>query len=217
MPKKSRISPALARIAERGMTISEEEIRMFQPGETELLISEAMLGGALTFKEIAESIKRSPALVSEKLKDGVFCAWCARAVHQQIHTRLGMLDAAMYRRALGGDVRAYEALMKRYGKSADLKVVAHIGSENFDLMSDSALNALLERHKKGIIDVPEKSRDVRDEAPTAQDGDAEVEDARPLEVRPDSVEPVERQRTPDPGPDEPSRDVGEAGRSGGAV
>lgn len=146
MPKKSRISPALSRIAQRGMTVSEDEIRLYQPGEMDLLICEAMLSGALTFQEIAESIGRSPPTVSNHLKDPVLCAWISRAVHQQIHTRLGMLDAAMFRRALAGDVRAYEALMKRYGKSANLNITAHVGGgENYDLMSDKALDALLKR------------------------------------------------------------------------
>jgi len=154
----SRISPALARIAERGMVVSEEDIRGFLPGEMDLLIAEAMLGGALTFKEIAAAVGRSPALVSDKLKDPVMCAWASRAVHQQIHTRLGMLDAAIFRRALGGDVRAYEALMKRYGQSANLNVNVAVGAENFDLMSDQALDALLDRRaQEGAIDVTKKA------------------------------------------------------------
>jgi hypothetical protein len=162
MPKRkkkvSRISPALARIAERGMVVREEDIRTFIPGDADLLIAEAMLGGALTFAEIAESIDRSPALVTARLKDPVLCAWVSRAVHQQIHTRLGMLDAAMFRRALGGDVRAYEALMKRYGQAADIKLNVNVGAENFDLMSDSALDALLNRRlKETALDVETKS------------------------------------------------------------
>jgi len=160
MPKSktSRISPALSRIAERGMTVTEEEIRTYTPGETDLAVAEAMLGGALTFQEIAESIGRSPALVSDKLKCPVLCAWVSRAVHQQISHRLGMIDAAMYRRALGGDVRAADLLYKRYGAAADIKVNVNVGAENFDLMSDTALDALLNRRKAEAITVSNEPR-----------------------------------------------------------
>jgi hypothetical protein len=150
--KKSRISPALARIAERGMVVREADIRSYLPGEQDLLIAEAMLGGALTFAEIAESIGRAPATVSEALKCPILCAWVSRAVHQQIHTRLGMLDAAMYRRALGGDVRAYEALMKRYGQAKSLHLNVNVGADNLDHLDDAALDTLLQARQPKTVD-----------------------------------------------------------------
>ncbi len=169
-PKKSRISPALARIAERGMAVTEDQIRGFVPGETDLLIAEAMLSGALTYKEIANAADLSAARVSQKLKDPLLCAWASRTVHQHIHTRLGMLDAAMYRRALGGCVRAYEALMKRYGKAADIKLNVNVGAENFEHMSNEALDALLARRMmETAIDVP-RSPIVPEEAGPGEPG-----------------------------------------------
>jgi hypothetical protein len=152
------------------MVVQEEDIRTFVPGDADLLIAEAMLGGALTFQEIAESIERSPAFVSEKLKDPVLCAWVSRGVHAQIATRLGMIDAAMYRRALGGDVRAADLLYKRYGAAADIKLNVNVGQENFDLMSDDALNALLNRRlQERTIDVTPPPRDVGNGASAPQD------------------------------------------------
>lgn len=185
MPKKkkpkrnSRVSPALARIAERGMTVQEADVRGFVPGEADLLIAEAMLSGALTFTEIAEETEMAQSTVSTRLKDPVLCAWVARAVHQQIHTRLGMLDAAMFRRALAGNVRAYEALMKRYGQSADAKLtyLNMAAGDCFDQMSDKALDALLAR--KGVVYVPKESGNIRDATFTSQDEQAEGRERRP--------------------------------------
>jgi hypothetical protein len=171
MAKKSRISPALARIAARGMQVSEEEIRTFNPGASEQAIAEAMLAGCLTFQEIAEAIGKSPPWVSERLRDPLLCAWASRMVHQLISHKIGMIDSAMFQRALGGDVRAADLLYKRYGAAADIKLNVNVGADNFDLMSDTALDALLARARiKGeVIDVPKKSGNVRDVPPPAQD------------------------------------------------
>lgn len=153
------------------MHVSEEEIRTFQPGASEQEIAEAMLAGALTFQEIADAIGKSPPWVSERLKDPLLCAWASRMVHQHISNRIGMIDSAMFRRAIAGDVRAADLLYKRYGAAADIKLNVNVGAgDNLDLMSDRALDALLARARiRGeVIDVTEESRNQRDEAPAPE-------------------------------------------------
>lgn len=113
-PRGRTLSPALTRVAERALSADERDIRTFAPTEMHLAIAEAMLGGAVLFDEIAKSVGVSPACISGHLRDPLVCAWISKNVHSQVRHRLGMVDAAMLRRAIGGDVRAADLLYRRY-------------------------------------------------------------------------------------------------------
>lgn len=163
MSKKGtrRISPALSRLAQRGLAVQEEEIRTYAPSELDLLITESMLAGCLTFQEIADDLKIAPQTVSGRLKDPVTCAFISRRVHQLISFRLGLIDAAMMRRALAGDVRAAEVMYKRYGKDVKYNVNLNLGGQQLDHLSDKALDALLARHlQKPTLPAPEPQNDA---------------------------------------------------------
>ena len=156
MPAKRRLTPIISRIAERGLAVSEDQIRAYAPSELEVRIAEAMLAGAATFKEIADDCKSHEATVSARMRDSVACAWVARHIHQQISHRLGLIDAAMMRRALAGDTRAAELLYKRYGKDVHYNVNLNVGapSDVLAVMSDKALDALLGKYRGTITEVP---------------------------------------------------------------
>jgi len=144
-PKRA-LSPALTRIAQRALTCTAEDIRVYAPSELDLQIAEAMLGGAFTFKDVASTIGVAPATVSNALKDPVTCGFISKQVHEMIHLRLGTIDAAMFNRACGGDVRAAQLVFKRYGEMIDLRETHVITSNTgFDpsKMSDEDLNAIL--------------------------------------------------------------------------
>jgi len=115
-PRPRRVSSALSRIATRALEASPDDIRTYAPTELDLRIAEAMLGGAMLMKDIAEEIGVGPATVSKTLKNPTAAAWISNQVHKMISTRLGHVDAAMMSRALSGNVQAAKLLYERFGE-----------------------------------------------------------------------------------------------------
>jgi len=151
--RTSRISPALKRIAERGLDVSDMEIRTFAPRKVDMEIVQAMLEGAITYKEIAESTGNCPAMISQALKDPIACAWASQTTHKLIGTRLGQIDAAMHRRAVGGDVPAAKLMYDRYDHSFQRHLVGHVVLPwDPSKLSNSDLDAFLKLANK----LPEK-------------------------------------------------------------
>lgn len=179
----SRVSASLKRVAERALYATEFEITSYMPRDSDICIAEAMLAGACTQKEIAESSGIEEHLVGDILKDPVVCAWISRRVHENIAHRLGLIDAAMMRRALAGDVAAARLLLDRYGhltsKSMHLNISA---SADLEKMTDADLDAMLKtqlktakKAAKEVDYVPkeEQARETCPESPGGGDGDFE--------------------------------------------
>jgi hypothetical protein len=82
-------------------------------------VAEALLEGAVTYKEIAEHVGCSPQTVGSAMREPVACAWAFKQVHRAISQRLGAIDAAMLKRALTGDVNAAKLLYSRYGQMVE--------------------------------------------------------------------------------------------------
>lgn len=138
-----RLSPALASVAKRSVVAEPEEIASYRPREIDVSICESMLAGAGTFTEIAEASACSPGLVSQALRDPVACGWISQQVHRAIHTRLGLVDAAVYRRAVAGDIRAADLLYRRWGGIVDRSISLHLDGKDLAKMSDADLEAII--------------------------------------------------------------------------
>lgn len=161
-PGAHTLSPSLARVATRALAVDPEELRSYQPSELDVYIAEALLTGSTTYKEIAADITAacgetvSAPVVGRRLRDPLACAWACRAVHNAIHHRLGMIDAAMVRRAMAGDVRAADLIYKRYGKMASINISVNAQAGEIDLtkLSDEQLSRLAAHEGRRVIDVP---------------------------------------------------------------
>jgi hypothetical protein len=145
-PKRGKtVSPALSKIAERALTATPEQIRAYIPTEMTMQIAEAMLGGEITYGDIARSVGVCSDTIGKAMKDPVACAWISEKVHQAISTRLGLIDAALMNRAVAGDVRAAELIFKRYDKLVSRSMNLNLsGAVNFDKMSDDDLARILD-------------------------------------------------------------------------
>lgn len=142
-PAPVNLSRAVRLLAERAFYVDPAQLDRYEPLETDLRICEAMLGGAINVDAIARTAHLRADDVRERLNDALVCAWISRHVHSQIQYRLGLVDAAMLHRALGGDVKAAALLYQRYGHLAQKSM--HINA-NLDLtrLDDADLNALLD-------------------------------------------------------------------------
>jgi len=160
-PGAHPLSPALARVSARALTVDPAELRKFQPTEMDVYLAEAMLIGAISFKELAEKISEAcgerihPATVSKHMRNPLTCAWVCQQVHRSIGHRLGMIDAAMVRRAIGGDTRAADLIYKRYGKmaSVNINIAAQVGPGiDYEQLTMEQLEKIA-RHEGKILDI----------------------------------------------------------------
>lgn len=183
-PTGSRVSASLKRVAERALYATEFEITSYLPRDTDICIAEAMLAGACTQKEISETTGLGEHAVGEILKDPVVCAWISRRVHENIAHRLGLIDAAMMRRALAGDVAAARLLLDRYGhltsKSMHLNISA---SADLEQMTDADLDAMLKTQlktaKKAVEEIEYVPKEEERPEP-ARGGDGDFEETGPV-------------------------------------
>lgn len=166
-PGAHPLSPALTRVANRALTVDPAELRAFRPTELDMYLAEAMLTGAVSFKELAENISEAcgepltPATVSKRMRDPLTCAWVCQQVHRSIGHRLGMIDAAMVRRAIAGDTRAADLMYKRYGKmaSVNINIAANVGPGiDYDQLTMEQLEKIA-RHEGKILDIQKKEEE----------------------------------------------------------
>jgi hypothetical protein len=118
-----KLKPALARIAARALDVEEDEIRAYCPTELDLQIAESMVGGVVTYAEIASNVGCDPSHVSRVLQNPVRCGWLSQQLHRIVHKRIGLVDNALLLRALNGDVRAIKLYYERFGEITHRSVV----------------------------------------------------------------------------------------------
>lgn len=143
-PRKPRISPALSRLAKRALHVDDDEIRCYVPTELDLQMAEAMLTGATTFTAVAEQMGCDPSTVSRAMKDPVRCGWISMQLQRIVSKRIGLVDAALLSRALGGDVRAIKLFYERHG---ELVHRSHITTTRLDFdpaqLTDDDLDVII--------------------------------------------------------------------------
>lgn len=159
-PSKRKISAALTKVADRTLSVDPRDIEAYVPTELDVRIAEAMLAGNITFKDIAEQVQVAAPTISKRMKDPLICAWVSRQVQRNIAHRLGMIDTAMFNRAVGGDVRAADLLYKRFDQVTKRSLHLHVrAGMDFEKLSDDDLEALVKSTQKQeaeIIDVTPK-------------------------------------------------------------
>ncbi len=148
--KGRKLSSALNRIQQRSLEVTADDLHLYEPRDIDCEMVQAMLGGAINFKEIAEIINRAETTVSNALRDAVACAWIAKKVNALVHTRIGLVDAAILRKALSGDVRAAECIYKRFGAMVNKSIVLTGDLGDLSRFTDADLEAItaseLKRH-----------------------------------------------------------------------
>jgi hypothetical protein len=133
----------MAKLAAAALSVTRDELRTYDPRRIDIEIAQALLEGAISVPEIAENIGKGTETVRKVCKDPVAFAWICDKISQLIHTRIGLVDAALLRRATQGDVRAMDLYFKRFGKLADIKIIAHGSLGDLSQYSDSDLDATI--------------------------------------------------------------------------
>lgn len=134
-PSKKPMPASLARLYRKALTVSDEAIQTYRPTELVVKCTEAYLEGCSTQKDIAEKLDQSPATVSAALREPVACAWIAKNLNQIISQRLGLVDAALFSRAMTGDPAACKLLYSRYGQLESRHVHVNVDAGTIDYSS----------------------------------------------------------------------------------
>ncbi len=148
-----RVSQALTKIAQRSLDVNEDDVRTYIPTELDLQIAESMVAGALSFKEVAEAIKVDATTVSRAMKDPLRCAWLSHQLHRIVAKRIGLVDAALMRQALSGDVRAIKLYYDRFAEIIHRSIIL-TGKLDFDpsKLSDADLDAVIHSEQSRVVE-----------------------------------------------------------------
>lgn len=162
-------------LAKRAADVPPEDVDRYIPSEAVLRCTEVILGGTVRRIDIAEQLGVAPETVGMYLADPVACAWVMRQISNTIGDRLALVDAAMYSRALGGDVAAAKLIFERYAPA--VQTHRHLlqvgGNDELSKLSDAELMRLAASKK--VIDLEENDDGTyeADAAEADRDGDDE--------------------------------------------
>jgi hypothetical protein len=129
-------------------------------------VAECFLSGAVTFRDVAAMLDVDQRTISAVLRDPLPCAWIARMIREHVKQRMGLVDAAVLGRALGGSVEAAKLVYQRFdGLAPDGAVNINIGGSGIDYakLSDEDLDRLVVHRSKRIIDVKAAEEDEPEE------------------------------------------------------
>lgn len=138
----------MARLASAALSVRKEDIQTYEPEPIDIAIAQSFLEGAISIPELSDATRRAECAVRKKLKDPVAFAWIAHQVSALMPTRKGMVDAALFRKAVAGDVKAIELWYKRFGALTELKIIAHGNLGDLTTFTDKDLDSLIEAEVK---------------------------------------------------------------------
>lgn len=122
-PVRAKAVTALTKAWKDALSVTPHDVAGFIPTERELSVAEALLDGQLTPSAIQAATDLTLAEVKSVFGDPVAMAWISRQIDQLCQHRLGLVDAAMFARAVAGDVTAAKLVYERVGKIRKLGAV----------------------------------------------------------------------------------------------
>lgn len=143
--RERRLAPELAEAWRSALTVTEADVANYIPTSLDATIAEALLAGALSPARVAEVTGRAEAEVRAVITDPVAMAYISRAMYAVIGHRLALVDAAMYTRAVSGDVQAAKLVYERVrALTSDKNInVKFSGGVNISALSDEDLRRIL--------------------------------------------------------------------------
>ena len=137
----------------RGLTADVAEVAAFPYTHQDILMAQAMIGGAKTIQEIADAAEMNVNTARHALLCPVRCAWISQEIEKAVETRLGSVMGAVYSRAIAtGDPRCAEMLLKHYGRlRPDRKEQLHVhASVDLSGLSNDELKRLIDQKARQL-------------------------------------------------------------------
>jgi hypothetical protein len=108
---------ALKRMRERALLAAPDEVAVFPYDQLDVLVAEATIRGAKTLQELEDFCGAPAGTIKDRLLDPVRSAWIALQIEKAVGQRLGLINAALFHRAVStGDPNAAKLLLTQYGK-----------------------------------------------------------------------------------------------------
>ena len=169
MPKKPKTTyqrtgkkAPIAKIKQRAMTVTPDQVMTFPADHRDHLLAEAVLQG-FPLEDMATFTDMTIKAVRDRLLDPVRCAWMSQYIDRMVPTRLGRVLGAVFSRACStGDPNAAKMLLQQYRqwqgqevrKNVSLDVKMDLsGFSNEELLKIIQDSARRNPQVKDIIDV----------------------------------------------------------------
>ena len=117
--------------------LSKRAIEEYSPPAELQTIAEVMISGETNPQAIAHAAGIGTRRYNTLMADPLNLAWVAGRVEGAIQNLVGLADAAIMRKAMEGDVKAYEAILKRYGLLVKKSVSASYSHSTLDFSDKS--------------------------------------------------------------------------------
>lgn len=179
---RRRPTPIKNSIAERalqlGRVLSDAELP-YAPSNTDWLILAAVLNGAVYTNEIAKQAQITPEEVLRRMLQPAFARWLSQQVEAELPNRLGLVDLAVYSRALKtGDVSRARYLAERFGKMRRRAASNHLHLHlSLEKLSDEQLQKLVEEKRRLLGLTHEQTEQERPPTPRGVDTDGTGKEA----------------------------------------
>lgn len=156
---------------EKVSTVTAREVAAYLPRYVDLAIAEALTLGATTPQEIQQLAGVQVSHVREALLDPIAAAWISAQVAAQIQHRTGLVDAALFSRALTGDTAAMRLFFERFKQHTSRTEVVHSKGMDYARLSDEDLDRILAERSLTIeakVIPTQEAPQILDQPPDAQ-------------------------------------------------
>lgn len=172
--RKQRL-PAIPQVA---MPVGETDLATFKPDQLCVRMVEELLLAPYKYPEdLAEACEAPVEEVKRRWLDPTTAFWISRVIADRVRNMLDVPTLSMYQKALGGDPRCYELLLKRYGAIVNKSMVAHAHLNVTDASTKTDYSGLSDEELEQMIQELErelgKAQEPRvvDVTPHAPEGD----------------------------------------------
>jgi len=146
------------------MYVPARAIEGYEPPKECYHIVEEMLNGVSGEHDLARAISVTIDTYRSIIRNPMNMSWIARALRDQVEHLIGLADVAIWRKACGGDVGAYKAIVARYGlngvtKSMHVRVEADAEGIDLKNLSDEHLERIIIEKQRRLGVGEERKRD----------------------------------------------------------
>lgn len=125
-------STALVAAWQRAESVTPEQLAAYEGTPYDVEIADALVAGESSITAIAKYRGVTKQVISAVFADPVRTAWISRQVHARLKNLVGVVDAAIFRRACGGDTAAARLFYERF----DIMTAAAAGAAHQHLHLD---------------------------------------------------------------------------------
>lgn len=119
------------------------DVAQYLPSGIEAEIGEGLLAGQCSIESLVTWTGQPREVIKAILANPVACAWISKAIYAHFQHRACMVDAALYRRAIAGDVQAIKLFYDRMKLAGAVTNIKHTHSIDLTALSDDDLKRLI--------------------------------------------------------------------------